>query len=198
MTTSLSRCEWANGSDLMREYHDKEWGVPVREDVKLFEFLLLDAFQAGLSWDIILRKREGFRIAFRDFDPAAVAAMADRDLDALMNDSGIIRNRAKIVAARANAVAFLDVVGEFGDFSSYFWSFVNDDPINNTWTEWQEIPAATDESRALSKDMKKRGFKFAGPTIIYAVMQSAGLVNDHTKACFRWEELLRGSTSSQG
>ena len=176
-------------SDQMREYHDTEWGVPVHDDQKLFEYLVLDAFQAGLSWQIILRKREGFRDAFHGFDPNAVATMSDTEVTGLMERPEIVRNRAKIAATVANASVFLSIQQEFGTFSDYMWGFVEGKPIVNAWDAWPNIPAQTSESQALSKDLKRRGFRFAGPTIVYAVMQSAGLVNDHTLECFRYGEL---------
>jgi len=185
----MGRCEWAVGSDLMRIYHDTEWGVPVHEDRKLFEYLLLDSFQAGLSWSTILRKRDAFRQAFREFDPEAVANMTDADLAVLAQDPGIVRNRAKIIAARNNAGRFLEVAAEFGTFAAYFWSFVGGEAIQNEWPAITDVPAETVESRALSADLKRRGFSFVGPTIVYAVMQSAGLVNDHAAACYRRQEL---------
>jgi DNA-3-methyladenine glycosylase I len=191
MHSDNERCDWSVSSDVMREYHDIEWGVPVHDDQKLFEFLLLDAFQAGLSWEIVLRKRDAFRIAFRGFDPEAVAIMTDDDLNEVAHDASIIRNRAKIAAARHNARVFLEVAAEFGAFTTYFWSFVDERAISNTWAVSSEIPAETDRSRALSADMRRRGFKFAGPTIIYAVMQSSGLVNDHVASCFRHSELTQ-------
>lgn len=182
-------CEWAGMSDLMRAYHDREWGVPVRDDRRLFEYLILDGFQAGLSWHIILRKREAFRRAFRDFEPGAVAAMTDEDLLALLADASIVRNRAKILAARENARAFLEVGSATGSFAGYFWSFAGGRTIQNQWRFGREVPAETDESRAASADLRKRGFTFVGPTIVYAVMQSAGLVNDHVVTCFRHAQL---------
>ena len=176
-------------SDLMRAYHDEEWGVPVRDDRKLFEYLVLDAFQAGLSWHIILKKREGFREAFQDFDPRVVAEYTSADVERLVASSSIVRNRLKVKAAVSNAAAFLQVQRQFGAFSDYMWAFVGDRTIQDAWTVWQSIPSDTEESRLLSADLRRRGFKFVGPTIIYAVMQSAGLVNDHSATCFRYKEL---------
>lgn len=171
------------------EYHDKEWGVPVHDDRKLFEYLVLDSFQAGLSWSIILRKREALRDAFRGFDPVPVATMTERDVDALVKSPEIIRNRAKIGATVGNARTFLDVVERLGSFHEYLWSFVNGATIQNSWTSVREIPAQTDQSRMMSDDLRARGFRFVGPTICYAVMQSAGLVNDHVVGCYRHSDL---------
>lgn len=173
----------------MAEYHDKEWGVPVHDDQKHFEFLILEGAQAGLSWDTILKRREGYRKAFANFDPNKVAKFDDKDVARLMNDSGIIRNRLKIASAITNAKAFLEVQIEFGSFDKYAWQFVKGKPIQNKWKSMRDIPAKTKESEALSKDLIKRGFRFVGPTIIYAHMQACGMVNDHTVNCFRWKQL---------
>lgn len=179
-----TRCPWAK-NDLAIHYHDTEWGVPVYDDRKHFEFLILEAAQAGLSWDTVLRKREAYREAFCGFDPVAVAKFDDTDIERLMQNAGIIRNRAKITAAIQNAPLFLAVQDEFGRFSQYIWQFVGGEPIVNTWTELGQLPAVTPEAQALSKDLKKRGFKFVGPTICYAHMQAVGMVNDHLVSCFR-------------
>lgn len=190
MDVPVERCAWAMSSDLMAEYHDNEWGVPEHDDRKLFEYLVLDAFQAGLSWAIVLRKREAFRAAFRGFEPEAVAGMSEGDVDALLTLPTIIRNRSKIVATISNAEAFLRVAAEFGTFDSYLWEFVEGSPRQNRWLRDGSIPAETEDSRRISVDLKHRGFRFVGPTIVYAVMQSAGLVNDHIVNCFRHAQLM--------
>jgi len=183
------RCEWVPDDPLYRDYHDTEWGVPVHDDRKLFESLILDGMQAGLSWWTILRKRENFRKAFDDFDPRKVAEYDQKKVLSLLADEGIIRNRRKIEAAIQNAKAFLAVQKEFGSFDAYIWQFVGGKPKVNTWKTDKEIPAKTPESDALSKDLIDRGFKFVGSTICYALMQAIGMVNDHTVACFRYREL---------
>jgi DNA-3-methyladenine glycosylase I len=188
-TSDVTRCSWALGSPAIKEYHDLEWGVPVRDDRKLFEYLLLDGAQAGLSWSTILNRREGYRTVFSDFDPEVISKWDTADVDQALQSPLIIRNRAKVNSAVRNAAAFLQVVREFGDFNRFFWSFVGGSTIQNTWTEDGVIPAETEESRTLSKDLKARGFSFVGPTIVYAVMQSAGMVNDHLVSCFRYDEL---------
>jgi DNA-3-methyladenine glycosylase I len=184
-------CEWPSGDPLMIEYHDTEWGVPVHDDRKLFEFLVLDAMQAGLSWRTVLKKRENFRKAFRAFDPEKVAKLRKRDIERLMNNGGIIRNRMKIESAVANAKALIEVRKEFGSFDSYIWGFTGGRTIKNRLKSLEEMPAESDESRAMSKDMKKRGFRFCGPVICYAFMQAAGMVNDHLIHCFRYREVGR-------
>jgi DNA-3-methyladenine glycosylase I len=184
------RCAWAGTDPLYVAYHDEEWGAPVHDDRRLFEFLLLEGAQAGLSWSTILRKRENYRRAFAGFDPAEVARFDDARIAVLLAPSaGIVRNRLKIQSAVSNARAFLTVQGEFGSFDSYMWRFVGDRPIQNRWTMLSEIPVETAESRALSKDLIRRGFRFVGPTICYAHMQAVGMVNDHTMDCFRHAEL---------
>lgn len=193
--TEKTRCAWAGDDPLYVRYHDVEWGVPVRKDRVLFEFLTLEGFQAGLSWITILRKREAFRRAFADFDPERVGRFGARDAARLMADPGIVRNRAKIAAAGQNARAFLDVRREHGTFSSYVWSFVGGRPIANRFRSLSEIPPETDESRALAKDLRGRGFNFVGPTICYAFMQATGLVNDHVLGCFRRLEIARRGAS---
>jgi DNA-3-methyladenine glycosylase I len=185
----MKRCEWANRSDLEQLYHDKEWGVPLRDDRSLFEFLILEGAQAGLSWTTILRKREAYRNAFDGFDARKISLYSDGDVSRLLTDSGIIRNRLKISAAITNAKAFLKVQEEFGSFDQYIWQFVHDRPIRNAWEKLADIPSATPESEAMSKDLRKRGFKFVGATICYAFMQAVGMVNDHVIDCFRYEEL---------
>jgi DNA-3-methyladenine glycosylase I len=175
----------------MVEYHDREWGVPVRDDRKHFEFLVLDAFQAGLSWAIILRKREGFRSAFADFDPERVARFGEADVERLRADAGIVRNRQKIDATIANARAFLDIQSSVGSFDEFIWGFVDGRTITNAWRDMAAIPASGPESEAMSKGLKARGFSFVGPTICYAYMQAAGMVNDHVTGCFRYEEVAK-------
>ena len=184
------RCAWVNIDDpLMLQYHDREWGVPVHDDRKHFEFLILEGAQAGLSWTTILRKRENYRKAFDNFDPAKVARFTARRLEKLLQDPGIIRNRLKIESSVKNAKAFLKVQEEFGTFDDYCWRFVNGKPKLNKLTSKQQIPATSPESDAFSKDLKKRGFNFVGSTIIYAHMQAIGMVNDHLTDCFRYREL---------
>jgi DNA-3-methyladenine glycosylase I len=190
--TKIRRCSWPSASDpLYVAYHDEEWGVPVHDDRRLFEFLVLEGAQAGLSWSTILHKREGYRRAFVGFDPARVARFNARSVDRLLCDAGIVRNRQKIDAAIANARATLEVQAEHGSLDAYLWSFVNGTPIVNRWRRLDEIPAETDRSRAMSKELRARGFRFVGPTICYAFMQAVGMVNDHVVDCFRWEELSR-------
>lgn len=184
-------CPWSESDDLMRAYHDREWGVPVHDDRTHFEYLVLDAFQAGLSWATILRKREAFRRAFAGFDPEEVARFGDGDVERLLGDEGIVRNRQKIVASIGNARAFLEVREEFGSFDDYIWRFVDGDPVRNGWERQEEVPAATERSERMSWDLKERGFGFVGPTICYAYMQAAGLVNDHLVSCFRHEQVGR-------
>lgn len=187
------RCAWSQGGDAQYlAYHDHEWGVPVHDDRKLFEFLILEGAQAGLSWSTILRKREGYRAAFADFDPVRVAAFGEAETAALLTNPGIVRNRLKIAAAVTNARAFLDVQAEFGSFDAYVWRFVDGRPIVNAWRTQSEVPARTAESDALSKDLAGRSFKFVGSTIMYAHMQATGMVNDHTVDCFRYGEVAKG------
>jgi DNA-3-methyladenine glycosylase I len=183
------RCAWVGNDPLYIEYHDLEWGVPVYDDRVIFEFLLLEGAQAGLSWATILRKRENYRLAFDGFDPQKVACYGEEKIAALLADPGIVRNRLKIRAAVSNAQVFLKVREEFGTFSNYIWGFVGGNPRQNTWQSIAEIPAKTPESDALSKDLVRRGFKFAGSTIIYAHMQATGMVNDHIVDCFRYTQL---------
>ena len=182
----LYRC-WGDGDPLMEVYHDEEWGTPQHDDQKLFELLLLDNFQAGLSWRTILHKRENFRQAFHNFNPERIARYGERDRQRLLNDPGIIRNRAKVSAAVTNAQAFLMVQQEFGSFDKYIWQFTNYQTLRNPgYLAWEDIPVSTPESDAMSKDLKARGFKFVGTVTCYAYMQSIGLVNDHLKDCFRY------------
>lgn len=185
------RCAWPGDDPLMLEYHDEEWGVPAHDDRLLFEHLILDGAQAGLSWRTILYKREGYHKAFDNFDARKMAAYDERKVEALLQDTGIVRNQQKIRAAIANAQAFLEVQAEFGSFDAYLWQFVGGRPIQNAWQTMDQIPATSPESEAMSKDLKKRGFKFVGPTICYAVMQAAGLVHDHTLDCFRHAEIAQ-------
>ena len=184
-----SSCEWPSDDPLMIAYHDREWGTPVHDDRKQFEFLVLEGAQAGLSWRTVLHKREAYRAAFARFDPEKVARFGARDVRKLLADRGIIRNRLKIGSAIKNARAFLAVQEEYGSFDDYIWRFVGGKPKVNRWKSLQEIPPRSAESDALSKDLKQRGFTFVGSTIIYAHMQAAGLVNDHIVGCWRWKEL---------
>ena len=187
----MHRCSWSTNEEIYIRYHDEEWGVPVHDDRKLFEFLILEGAQAGLSWITILKRREAYRDAFDQFDPEKVARYDDAKIAELMQRSDIIRNRLKINAAVTNARAFLRVQDEFGSFDKYIWSFVNGKPIQNQWKMMSEIPAQTPLSVKLSKDLKKRGFKFVGPTIMYAHMQATGMVNDHLVDCFRHREVAQ-------
>lgn len=201
--TGRRRCDWVGAEDLYVEYHDQEWGVPVYDDRELFEMLILEGAQAGLSWITVLRKRETYRAAFDGFDPALIAEYDDAKTARLLDDPGIVRNRAKIAATIGNARAWLEIMategsGEAppkivagGPFSNFLWSFVGGKPIVNAWRSVAEVPAETEESKALSKALKKKGFRFVGPTICYAFMQAVGMVNDHTVDCFRYEELLQ-------
>lgn len=186
----MRRCEWApEGDPLYLAYHDEEWGVPSRDDHHLFELLVLEGAQAGLSWATILRKREGYRRAFAGFDPERVARFGPADVERLLGDTGIVRNRLKIESAVANAHATLAVQEQHGSLAAYLWDVVGGKPKVNRWTSLGEIPSETEESRALSKDLKRRGFRFVGPTVCYAFMQAAGLVNDHVVDCFRYSDL---------
>ena len=178
-------CGWPSGNEKMQKYHDEEWGVPLHDDQQLFEFLVLEGFQAGLSWATILNKREAFRKAFAGFDPVKVAAFRESDFERLMNDPGIIRNRLKIAAAITNAQCFLEVQKQFGSFDRFIWSFVDFRPVVNQFTRLEEMPARTPLSDTIAADLKKRGFKFVGSTIVYAHMQATGMVNDHLVKCFR-------------
>jgi DNA-3-methyladenine glycosylase I len=191
MTASPNTCPWPTNDPLMIEYHDKEWGVPLHDDQKLFEFMLLDAFQAGLSWKTILHRREGFRKAFADFDPEKIAAFDEAKILELMQDTGIIRNQLKIRTAVTNAQAFLKVQEEFGTFDKYIWQFTGGKTIVNQLNGLSAMPVSTKESDAMSKDLKKRGFKFVGTTICYAFMQAAGMVHDHMIYCFRYKEVMK-------
>lgn len=185
----INRCGWCVGDSLYEAYHDNEWGVPVFDDDKLFEFLVLETFQAGLSWITILRKRENFRRAFDNFDYKKIATYKDTKIEALLLDAGIIRNKLKVNATVTNAQAFMKVQEEFGSFSKYIWAFVGGKPIKNKLKDYREAPANTPLSDTISKDLKKRGFKFVGSTVVYAFMQATGLVNDHEISCFRYNEV---------
>ncbi len=184
------RCAWCGEDELYISYHDKEWGVPVYNDNVLFEFLLLESFQAGLSWITILRKRENFKKAFDNFDYKKIALYDEQKKNELQNDAGIIRNKLKIKAAIGNAIAFQEIQKEFGSFSNYYWKFSNGKPIQNHWKTTKKVPAFTILSDTISKDLKKRGFKFVGSTIVYAFMQATGMVNDHVISCFKHAELV--------
>ena len=188
--TKIQRCDWPGSNRLMIKYHDEEWGVPIHDDRKWFEYITLDAFQAGLSWAIVLNKRENFRKAFDNFNPIIISKYSQNKIDELIQDTGIIRNKLKINATISNAKAFLNIQKEFGSFDKYIWRFVNGKPIVNNWKTISEIPASTLESDILSKDLKSRGFKFVGTTICYAFMQGAGIVNDHVTTCFRYQEII--------
>ncbi len=181
-----TRCSWSTTDPIYIKYHDEEWGVPIHDDRKLFEFLILEGFQAGLSWITILRKRENFRKAFDNFDPEKIAAYGKRKINSLLKDEGIIRNKLKVGAAVTNARAFLKVQEEFGSFDKYIWQFVNNKPIRNKFKSLKEVPASTEISDMMSNDLKKRGFKFVGTTICYAHMQATGMVNDHIITCWKY------------
>ena len=184
------RCAWVpTGDPLYVAYHDLEWGVPIHDDQKLFEFLILEGFQAGLSWRTILYKRDNFRQAFDDFDPSKIAAYGDEKIAELLSNPGIVRNKAKVQASITNARAFLSVKEEFGNFDAYIWQFTGGNTLKNAWTNMGELPAHTPESNAMSKDLLKRGFRFVGSTICYAHMQATGTVNDHTIDCFRYDQV---------
>jgi DNA-3-methyladenine glycosylase I len=185
----MKRCDWANRSELEQSYHDNEWGMEIHDDRTLFEFLVLEGAQAGLSWSTILRKREGYRKAFDNFDARKISTYSENTVSRLLTNSEIIRNRLKINATITNARAFLQVQREFGSFDNYIWQFVHARPIQNAWKKMTDIPSSTPESDAMSKDLMKRGFKFVGTTICYAFMQAVGMINDHVIDCFRYKEL---------
>ena len=191
MPKEISRCAWPTGDPQMIEYHDTEWGTPVHDDRKLFEFLVLDAFQAGVSWSIVLHKRKNFRKALHNFNYKRIAKYDQRDVRRLLGDAGIIRNRLKIQSTISNAQCFMAVQKEFGSFDKYIWQFVGGKTIDNKCKTLKDIPATSKESDAMSKDLKARGFKFVGSTICYAFMQAAGMVNDHTVDCFRYKQVKR-------
>jgi len=189
-TNNKKRCAWSTNDPQMIEYHDTEWGTPVHDDRKLFEFLVLDAFQAGVSWSIVLHKRKNFRKAFHNFNYKRIAKYTARDVRRLLGDAGIIRNRLKIQSTITNAQRFIEIQKEFGSFDKYIWQFVGGKPIVNKWKTMKQIPATSKESDAMRKDLKARGFKFVGSTICYAFMQAAGMVNDHVIDCFRYRQVM--------
>ncbi|MDN3722818.1 DNA-3-methyladenine glycosylase I [Aequorivita sp. SDUM287046] len=189
MVSEKKRCGWCGTDPLYVKYHDEEWGVPVKDDKKMFEFLLLETFQAGLSWITILRKRENFKLAFDNFDYKKIAKYDQAKIDSLLQNEGIIRNKLKVHSAVNNAIHFMEIQKEFGSFTNYIWNFVNHKPIINTWSSHKDAPATSKESDALSKDLKKRGFKFVGSTVVYAHMQATGMVNDHIESCFRFRQV---------
>jgi len=182
----MNRCKWANGDMLMEQYHDTEWGVPVHDDTKLFEFLILDTFQAGLSWKTILHKREAFRAVFDNFDAEKIVNYDEEKIQILMNDKNIVRNEKKIRATVTNAKAFLEIKKEYGSFDKFIWQFTDNQIITNKYTSWSEVPATSPESENMSKALKKKGFSFVGSTICYAFMQAIGMINDHEISCFRY------------
>ncbi|WP_461631601.1 DNA-3-methyladenine glycosylase I [Labilibaculum euxinus] len=186
---TVTRCKWAGDDPFYCDYHDNEWGAPLHDDKMLFEFLILEGAQAGLSWITILRKRENYRKAFDNFDPNIIVNYTQNKVDELLQNEGIIRNKLKIISAIKNAKAFLEVQEEFGSFDKYIWSFTDGKTIQNHWASLSKVPVSTPESDAMSKDLKKRGFKFVGPTICYAFMQATGMVSDHTTDCFRYKEV---------
>ncbi|QEK39327.1 DNA-3-methyladenine glycosylase I [Candidatus Nesciobacter abundans] len=186
----MFRC-FGNKNKVFGDYHDVEWGKPIYDDQVLFEMLILEGAHAGLSWEIILMKRDAYREAFHFFDPIKVSEMSDEELEKNMENKGIVRNRLKIFSARKNAIAFLKIVEEYKSFSNYIWGFVNNKPINNAWKEYSEVPSVSEEGDLLSKDLKKRGMTFVGPRIIYAYMQSIGMVNDHLTKCFRYDQVIK-------
>ncbi len=187
----MKRCDWCTSNSLYQAYHDEEWGVPAHDERRLFEMLVLEGAQAGLSWLTILKKREAYRKAFDGFDVQTVAGYGPQQIQRLLNDAGIVRNRLKIESAVRNARAFLDVQSEFGSFDTFIWQFVDSKPKQNAWTSLSQIPARTEESDAMSRELKKRGFNFVGSTICYAYMQTIGMVNDHVTDCFRYDEVAR-------
>ena len=193
----MKRCQWALASPVEQAYHDNEWGVPLHDDRRLFEFLILEGAQAGLSWSIILNKRAGYRQAFDHFDAKKIARYKEDKIASLLADSAIIRNRLKVKAAVTNARAFLTVQAQFGSFDDYIWQFVEGTPIQNSWSALDQIPASTPLSKAMSNDLKNRGFTFVGPTICYAFMQAAGMVNDHTTNCYRHEQIKKMSPQAE-
>jgi DNA-3-methyladenine glycosylase I len=193
----ITRCDWSASDEKMLEYHDKEWGTPVRDERLLFEHLLLDCFQAGLSWQTILNKRENFRLAFDNFEPEKIAVYGEDKIKDLLNNPGIIRNKLKINAAIKNARAYLEIKEEFGSFSDFIWKFCNHKTIVNSRVTWKDMPATSIESDEMSKELKKRGFSFVGSTICYAFMQAVGMVNDHTITCFRYRELQKNKLNAK-
>jgi DNA-3-methyladenine glycosylase I len=187
----MERCPWSLGDEMYVKYHDEEWGTPIHDDVKQFEFLVLESAQAGLNWHTVLSKRENYRKAYKGFDPKKVAGFTEKNIEEMMNNPGIIRNRMKIEASINNAKRLLEVCKEFGSFDRYLWSFVNFKPVVGHWKSVSEIPVKTELSDRISKDMKKRGFRFLGSTIIYSHLQAVGIINDHITGCFRYKELLK-------
>lgn len=198
MEDTKSRCGWCLKFDQYIQYHDEEWGVPVHDDRKHFEFLILEGAQAGLSWSTILKKRDGYKKAFADFDPTKVARFTPARIEKILMDPSIVRNRLKVTATVNNAKRFLNIQKEFGSFDAYIWQFVGGKPITNRWKSLQEVPATTAESDALSKDLIRRGFKFAGSTVMYSHMQACGLVNDHLISCWRYREIAKPGSSRKG
>ncbi len=184
----MKRCEWVTNDPIYIEYHDKEWGVPVHDDIKLFEMLILEGAQAGLSWITILKRRETYRIAYDGFDPVKIAKWDQKKVDSLLQDPGVIRNKLKVASAIINAKAYLKIIDEFKSFDEFIWTFVEGKPIKNSWKELNQIPVTTPESDKMSKELKRRGFKFVGSTICYAYMQAVGMVNDHVIDCFRYSD----------
>lgn len=189
MTSSKTRCQWVGEDPISIQYHDKEWGVPLHNDRLLFEFLVLEGAQAGLSWITILKRREGYKKCFANFDPKKIAKFTPKQIEDILKDPGIIRNRLKVNSVVNNAKKFLEIRKEFGSFSKYQWQFVGGKPIKNKWTNTKQVPAVSGEAKEFSKDLKRRGFSFVGPTIMYAHMQAVGMVNDHTVDCFRYKAL---------
>lgn len=187
----MKRCEWANSNPLETHHHDEEWGVPVHDDRLLFEMLILESAQSGLSWATILQKREGYLKAFDNFNAQKIARYSPKKIETLLNDQSIVRNKLKINATIENAKRFLEIQKEYGSFDHYIWSFVGGKPMNNRWKSQSEIPSSTEESEQMSKDLKKKGFKFVGPTTCYAYMQAVGMVNDHVLSCFRYQEVRK-------
>ena len=194
MSAPRQRCQWVGDSDLERDYHDLEWGVPVHDDRTLFEFLTLEGAQAGLSWTTILNKRENYRRLFDNFDVLEIASFTSERIEDLLRDPGIVRNRLKVESTVANARAFIEIQREFGSFDQWLWPFVDGRPIQNQWRTLADLPATTETSNRLSRELKKRGFRFVGPTICYAYMQAVGMVNDHQADCFRWHQLAAPQT----
>ena len=191
----MKRCTWAEKNDRERDYHDTEWGMPVTDDRRHFEMIILEGAQAGLSWSTVLGKREGYRRAFARFDPAKVAAFSDFKQEQILDGAEIVRNRAKVAATIKNAKAFLTIQKDFGSFNDYIWRFVDGSPINNGWASSAEVPATTPLSEEISKDLKKRGFSFVGPTIVYSYLQAVGIVNDHLRDCFRYPAVLEAQAT---
>lgn len=187
----MKRCNWVTDNPIYREYHDIEWGVPLHDDIKLFEMIILEGAQAGLSWLTVLKRRETYRIAYDDFDPLEIAKWNSEKINLLLKNPGIIRNKLKVEAAIVNARAYLQIIDEFHSFDEFIWSFVGGQPIQNSWHEIGQIPTTTPESDAMSKELKRRGFKFVGSTICYAFMQAVGMVNDHITDCFRYEQIRK-------